>query len=60
MYPTVVRLSIDSGGPRPRTLGDNYATDAMPNSRLSDRCVGERGRLEERDIRGLIPRTSLE
>jgi hypothetical protein len=41
-------------------LIDDHATDAVPNSGLSDGCVGERGRFEEQDVRGLIPRTSLE
>jgi hypothetical protein len=51
---------IDSGGPRPRALGDNHATDAVPRVRLGDGCARESGQFEERDVRGLIPRTNLE
>jgi hypothetical protein len=60
VYPTVVRSSIDSSDPRPRALGDNHATDAVPKDRLSDGCMGEWSRFEEQDIQGLIPRTSLD
>jgi hypothetical protein len=52
--------STDSGGPKPRVLGHAHATDAMPRGRLGDGCAREEGRFKERDVQGLIPRTSLE
>jgi hypothetical protein len=45
-----VRLSIESGGPRPQALGDLHATDAVPRSLLGDGCVREQSQFEERDI----------
>jgi hypothetical protein len=54
------RSLIDSGGPRPQALGLVHATDAVPGGRLGDGCAREEGRFEERDVRGLIPRTSIE
>jgi hypothetical protein len=47
------------GGPRPRALGRVHATDAGPGVRLGDGGAGEEGRFDIRDVRGLIPRTSL-
>jgi hypothetical protein len=54
-----VRPSIDSGGPRPRALANVHTTDAVLRSWISDGRVRGLGRFEERDIQGLIPRTSL-
>jgi hypothetical protein len=36
MYPKVLRSMTNSGGPRPRALGDDHPTDAVPKARLSD------------------------
>jgi hypothetical protein len=52
--------SINSGGPRPRVLGDNHATNAVPRVQLSDGCARGQSWCGERDVRGLIPWTNLE
>jgi hypothetical protein len=41
-------------------LGDGHTTDAVPRSWLSDRCAREWVRFKKRDVRGLIPWTSLQ
>jgi hypothetical protein len=41
-------------------LGLAHAIDAVPGVRLGDGGNGRRGRFEDRDVRGLIPWTSLE
>jgi hypothetical protein len=45
-----VCLSIDSGGLRPRALGNDHATDAVPKTRLGDGCAREQGWFKEQDI----------
>jgi hypothetical protein len=54
-----VHLLINSGGPRPRALGSDHVTDAVPKPLLGDECVREKRQSRERDVRGLIPQTSF-
>jgi hypothetical protein len=60
MYLKVLRSLINSSGTRPQALGNNYATNAVPKTQLSDGSARGLGWSREQSVRGLIPRTSLE
>jgi hypothetical protein len=55
-----VRPVIYFGGPRLRALGVDHTISAMPKIHLGDGCARGWGQFEDRDVRGLIPRTRLQ
>jgi hypothetical protein len=54
-----VRPAIYFGGPRLQALGVDHVIGAMLKIWLGDGCVRGWGQLEDRDVRGFIPRTRL-
>jgi hypothetical protein len=55
-----VRPVFYFGGLRPQTLGVDHTIGAVPKTRLGDGCARGWGWFEDRDVRGLIPRTRLQ
>jgi hypothetical protein len=54
-----VRLVFYFSGPRPRALGVDHMIGVVPRTRLSDGCARGRDPFKDRNVRGLIPRTSI-